>query len=429
MPPGSLGLANSLCSAKSSGPPRTCHCGVGRNPAQGRRSGGQAPALRLIVLAVTVSLLLFPLAACLPASAPATIKVGLVAPFSGRDAALGYNMLVSAKLAIKEWNDRGGAGGYYVELVAQDDGNDAEMGATQARKMALDPQMVGVIGHPSGASALGAAPVYRQAGLPALITGAALPEGAAGGPPVLTLGPGASELAREAVKFLVGSGVRRLAVVVAGGSGGDGEAGPSGTALAERVLDGARVAGIDVPGGIRTLLPGQEDALVQQLHDQGVDLVYYGGTYVGAAHLLTALKSARPSTAFLGGPGVAYPDLLKLAGLAAEGAYYLSPGRGPAGVETARPFVEAYRAAAGIDPWTQSLQAYDAVRALLAGLDRARQTGQKPGREAVLRALTSEPFSGVGGVMSFDERGEQMAAAGQVFRVEAMQWPGRDAGD
>ncbi|MDP2662658.1 MAG: ABC transporter substrate-binding protein, partial [Dehalococcoidia bacterium] len=159
---------------------------------------------------MVVSLLL--LASCVPASAPPTIKVGLVAPFSGRDAAAGYNMLYAAKLALKEWNDRGGVGGYGIELVAQDDRNEAEMGAVQARKMALDSQVMGVVGHPSRESALAATPVYREAGLPVLVTGAAVPE-QDGGPPVFQLGPTESELAQETVRFAVAQGARRLAIL------------------------------------------------------------------------------------------------------------------------------------------------------------------------------------------------------------------------
>ncbi|MDP2726917.1 MAG: ABC transporter substrate-binding protein, partial [Dehalococcoidia bacterium] len=132
---------------------------------------------------------------------------------------------------------------------------------------------------------------------------------------------------------------------------------------------------------------------------------------------------------FLGGPGLAYSDFLKLAGPAAEGAYYLSTSPNPAGIEGARGFVEAYRASAGTDPWPQSLQVYDAVNAMLDALDRAARTGQKPGRQVLVKGLAGSQYLGLSGPVSFDSQGNQVGATGHVNHIEGMAWPGRQVGD
>ncbi len=366
--------------------------------------------------AVLAALLLFVLAGCVPASAPRTLKVGLVAPFSGRDAALGYNMLVGAKLALKDWNDRGGAGGSYIELVAQDDRNDPELGAMQARKMALDPQVVGVAGHPSRESALAAAPIYRDAGLPAMLAGPALEAEQAGGPPVLLMGPTQRDVAERAVRFAVAQGARRLAVIVRVEDPGAARGVPPADAsLAGMVATGARDAGLEVPaGGVIAVIPGLEDVLAFKLRDLRVDMVFYDGSYVEGAAVLSAMRSRGLSAIFLGGPGVGYPDFLKLAGQAAEGAYYFSTGPSPAGLDTARPFVDAFRAAAGTDPWPQSLMAYQAMNGMLDTLHRGGSSGQPPSRAALRQSLAAGQFEDLTG------------GRGHIYRVERLSWPGSE---
>ena len=91
-------------------------------------------------------LLLAFLPACSASTAP-VVKVGLVAPFEGRYRAIGYEAIYAARLAIREINSAGGVSGVRVELLALDDSGDPVMAIEQARKLALDPQVLAVIGH------------------------------------------------------------------------------------------------------------------------------------------------------------------------------------------------------------------------------------------------------------------------------------------
>jgi ABC-type branched-subunit amino acid transport system substrate-binding protein len=102
----------------------------------------------------------------------------LVAPFEGRYREVGYEVIYAARLAAREINQAGGIAGYSVELLALDDSGDPDLAAEQARKLAADPQVVGVVGHWLEATTQSAAPDYARAGLPLLATSAApLPEG------------------------------------------------------------------------------------------------------------------------------------------------------------------------------------------------------------------------------------------------------------
>ncbi len=91
-------------------------------------------------------ILLLLLASCSVSTAP-VVKIGLVAPFEGRYRAIGYEAIYAARLAIREINAAGGVNGARIELIALDDSGDPDMAIEQARKFAIDRQVIAVIGH------------------------------------------------------------------------------------------------------------------------------------------------------------------------------------------------------------------------------------------------------------------------------------------
>ncbi len=93
------------------------------------------------------------------------VKIGLVAPFEGRHRAVGYDVIYSARLAVREINAAGGIGGYRVALVALDDGGDVELARATAVSLTKDPAVVAVIGHWRADTTAVAAPIYADAGL------------------------------------------------------------------------------------------------------------------------------------------------------------------------------------------------------------------------------------------------------------------------
>ena len=107
------------------------------------------------------------LAACaFPGSVTPTVKIGLSAPFEGRYRDLGYEVLYAVRLAVSERNQAGGIDGrYMVELVALNDFDEPEEAIVQARKMEVDPGVLGVLGGWSAATAQAIIPEYERLGL------------------------------------------------------------------------------------------------------------------------------------------------------------------------------------------------------------------------------------------------------------------------
>jgi hypothetical protein len=110
------------------------------------------------------------LAACsFPGSVKPTVKIGLSAPFEGLYRDLGYEALHAVRLAVQQRNEAGGVGGrYWVELVALNDFNEPEDALVQARKMAVDKDVLGVLGGWSEETGVVVAPEYERLGIPFL---------------------------------------------------------------------------------------------------------------------------------------------------------------------------------------------------------------------------------------------------------------------
>ncbi len=93
------------------------------------------------------------------------VKIGLVAPFEGRQRDVGYDVLYSARLAVREINEAGGIDGTRVALVALDDGGTVEFAQATAESLVIDPAVVAVVGHWQTDKTAAAESIYTQNGL------------------------------------------------------------------------------------------------------------------------------------------------------------------------------------------------------------------------------------------------------------------------
>jgi ABC-type branched-subunit amino acid transport system substrate-binding protein len=129
-----------------------------------------SPTWNAAVRALWLGLALVLLAAgC--ASVDPVVKIGLVAPFEGRQRAVGYDAIYSARLAVRQINAAGGVGGHRVALVALDDRGYPALAADAAASLGIDPGVVAVVGHYLPETTAAAAPLYAEDGLALLPLG------------------------------------------------------------------------------------------------------------------------------------------------------------------------------------------------------------------------------------------------------------------
>ncbi len=329
------------------------------------------PASRL---ALSVFCLLL-LAACqVPDAVRPTVKIGLVAPFEGRYRYAGYDLFPAVRLALREANVAGGIGAdgkvgpYFVELVAYDDGGDPEMAARQAEKLAVDPEVVVVLGHFRAGTTAAAASAYAEAGLPLVAMGGLEPLAAPEEEGVFPMGPMAEETARAMLE-----GVETAALV------------SQGEPLGQALEAAAEEQGVRLTPRVSPEEPGWLEKVVAA-HPP---VVLCDADPVTAGEVAAALRAAGWMGEFRGGPALAAADFTAVAGEAAEGAWF-PPLWIPSGEEGTSPaFVAAYQeVSGGTPPGVLALPAYQAARLILEALEAdisARGFPSREGMAAVLR--------------------------------------------
>lgn len=324
--------------------------------ARGRMQGA---ASRFLLFVVCLLLLV----SCrFPGTVRPTVKIGLVAPFEGRYRYVGYDVIYAVRLAVREANAAGGVGGYSVELVAYDDAADPSIAVEQARKLAIDPEVVAAAGHfrPETTAAAAAADAYAKAGVPLVSPG--------------LVAPYADALVDELLRYLEEAELGSVALVTEGG--------PLGAALQD-----------DVPVGV-VVSPEEIDWLEQVLAS---DAIICDPEPVAAGEVLKALRDAGWGGVFLGGPELAAADFAAVAGEAAEGARFVTPWPFPQDVPDSGDFVAAYQAMGPHvePPGPLALPAYEATRQVLEALERDIAAHGAPTREGMAAALANVESSDV----------------------------------
>jgi branched-chain amino acid transport system substrate-binding protein len=310
---------------------------------------------------------------------PATIKIGLIAPFEGLHRPLGYEALFGVKLALQERNLTEGVAGYRVELVALNDFDDPVEAERQARALMADPDVVGVVGHLSAATTQAALPVYQAAEVAVVI-----PWSVAGG----------AEIER--------AGVVRVAADVA--------------ATTARLETTGRDMGYSRMTG---LVNSQLDAI--PANAEALTLSTEGVT---AGEMLIALRRAGMTLPVFGQVDAGSPQLVSVAQTAANGFIFVSPGPDPAQLDEAASFVEAYQALAGFPPGPRAVLAYDATQVLLEAIEQSLTHQPPPARAAVSAAIGTVQWPGVSGAIAFDQHGGRVNAPIWVYQIAHETYPG-----
>jgi len=98
-------------------------------------------------------------------STPPVIKIGLIAPFEEQYRDDGYAALAAVRRAVQERNAAGGVAGYQVALVALNDNSRPDEARQRAANLAVDRDVLGVIGPLHGDTVAAAGPVLAAQGL------------------------------------------------------------------------------------------------------------------------------------------------------------------------------------------------------------------------------------------------------------------------
>ncbi|MCS7221857.1 MAG: ABC transporter substrate-binding protein [Anaerolineae bacterium] len=335
----------------------------------------------------------------MPRSTPPIIKIGMIAPFEGLYRPEGYAALYAVKLALRECNATGGVAGYRVELVALNDDGDPAQAALQARKLALDPDVMGIIGPFSRATTAAAGPPLAEAGL-AWIAPASAPDA------VIEAYPNAFRLFasdRALATALLEWVARQMGE-------GEGIWIPEIGDFAPPLLEAARrISNWDV----------WTSAALEDLPQPEPEVVALGGDAEQVADFLSPLTVKLDQSFLVGGPEAAGMVVMQRMGPAMPRLIWVTSLQNNTWPES---FALGYQELAGSPPTPEAALTYDATRVLLDAIAYAAATvGLKKSsrltRADVITALGATRWDGLNGLILFDIHGSWISAPLQLYQA------------
>ena len=112
-----------------------------------------------------------------PALAQQVIKIAAGAPLTGSLAKQGQEVADAVKLAVDEWNAKGGVLGMKIEFVAADDQGNPQVGVAAGEKVAADPAVVGTVWGITSSTCIPVSEVLDRVNLVMITPGCSNPEG------------------------------------------------------------------------------------------------------------------------------------------------------------------------------------------------------------------------------------------------------------
>ncbi|MCB1496553.1 MAG: ABC transporter substrate-binding protein [Bauldia sp.] len=345
----------------------------------GRRGG--LSAFAAAVLAVAASL------APNGSHAQETVKFGVSLPITGDMAEFGSFIRNGIELAIDQANAKGGLDGKMVELVIEDSRGDPREAVLVAERFVANDEILLEIGDFTSSASMAAAPVYEAAGMAQISPTASHPDFSGLGDNmvrVMAIQKAESQyLARWAVQDM---GKQKIATIYTNDDWG--------VQASASFADEVKALGADVLTE-EGITPGEKDfaAVVTKIKNMGPDAVFIAGHSAETGAILAQSRRARLQTQFLNSGAPRSPELLELAGSAAEGiagvALYFPENPDP----VSKAFTDAYVAKYEKTPNLFAALGYDAG---LLALQGASAAGGK--RSAVAPAIFQlSDFVGVTG--------------------------------
>jgi branched-chain amino acid transport system substrate-binding protein len=332
------------------------------------------------------------------------IRIGAAGPMTGDQSKMGIDLRNSVELAVAEWNQKGGVLGKKIEMLSGDDQADPKQAVSVANKF-INQKTVAVVGHWNSSCSIPASKYYSDANMVMISPATTNPQFTLQGfKRVFRVCGTDDQQGRIAAAFVLKNlRPKRIAVIHDKTAYGQGLADFFQKALG----NGAEVV---YYGGIVQRDPDYK-AVLTAIKEKKPDVYFFGGIYPEAGRLVRQAKEVGLSIPMITGDGVYDPTFVNIAGKAAEGTY-VTFGKDPAGLTTARAFNEKYKKVYG-EPGPYSIYAYDAANIILTAI---KATGTTDGTR-VAEYIAKNSFQGAFGDISFDKNGDVTKAPYVVWQV------------
>ncbi|WP_327665144.1 ABC transporter substrate-binding protein [Streptomyces sp. NBC_00498] len=323
------------------------------------------------------------------------IKIAVVNAQSGQLSSLGDWEYKGAKLAIDEWNKKGGVDGRKIQVKLFDDQGDPTTGTNIARK--LDSQgYVAMIGTAESAVTVAMAPILQQAKIPNITSGQADALVDVGSPYLFLNGPTSTTYDATLAQYLVkDKGHKKIAMISNNGSFGKGEH--------DAFLKAAKDLGV-TPVTDQVVTTDQKDfsSALTKIRAKKPDVVFIGSEEVEAGLIVKQARDLGITAPFAGAAPQGTPVFIDTAGKAAvEDTIVSSPYLSNDVSAASKKFAAAYQAEYNKAAELHGAKAYDGTNILLTALKASKgATGQK-----LADAIRDTRYDGLLGDFEFGENG------------------------
>jgi ABC-type branched-subunit amino acid transport system substrate-binding protein len=363
----------------------------------GIRSTRRAMAAAAAVLALTLS------AAC---SAPGEdeeeagsgsgpIKIAVVDAQSGQLSSLGKWEYKGVKLAVDEWNAKGGIDGRKIELGLFDDQGDPTIGTNLARKIDSEGY-IAMLGTAESAVTIAMAPILRQAEIPNITSGQSPGLTAVKSPFLFLNGPTSTTYDESLAKYIVDQKkITKIAMITNNGGYGKGEHDAFTKALADRGIK---------PVDDQIVTTDQKDfsAALTSIRQKAPQLIFVGAEEVESGLIVKQARDLGIKVPFAGAAPQGTPVFLDTAGAAnAEGTIVSSPYLSNDVSEASKKFAADYQKAFKEEAELHGAKAYDGAQIMLTALKNSKVATGKELADAI-RAVKHQ---GLLGNFAFDDTG------------------------
>jgi len=324
------------------------------------------------------------------------ITFGFFGPLTGRFGANGERFKEAVELFVEQTNENGGIGGHPLVVLQEDDRGDPLQSAAIAQKYVENDDIVAAIGSFTSSASIAAGEIFADVGMPQVSPSSSHPDFTKISNFQFRIPNTQETMSVKYVDTLKANAPHeKVAVIYFQDDWGIFVGNATKAALEE--------GGSEVPV-FEAMLPDARDfrPLVTKLRQSGVDSILLASHYGPSAIFLQQLRQAGLDQQIVGPETLYNPELLKLAGEAANGLItttYFFPSD-PARAE----FVEMYSEKFGREPDLWAAYAWDAIAIAAEGAKALVEAGEPVTRAALRDAIDDlPPFDGVTGVTEFIE--------------------------
>jgi len=353
------------------------------------------------------------LAAATAGASGKEIKIGLITPLSGDVKTFGESVKNSFLIAVEEANAKGGVAGMKISYVIQDDKNDPTEAANVANLLINRHRVRAIVGAVTSKASIPVSDIAQAMRIPALTP--------TGTNPKITVADGKRKdymfrscfidpfqgtvMARFSVETL-----KKKTAAVLYDASNDYSKG-----TAEVFREGFGKLGGKV---LAFEAYGKDDvdfsALLTKVKASGAEILYLPDYYSKVGLIARQARDKGVKAQFVGVDGWDSPDLVKIAGDAVEGGYFVNHYSPDDTRPEVQAWVKKYRERHGQLPDALGTLAYDGTRMLFEAIRRAGS--DDPGK--IRDALASiRDFSGVTGKMALDANGDAVKSAA-ILKIE-----------